>query len=120
MGLPWIRLDTTTFDHPKMLSLMDEGHYRAIVVHMSAMTYSGKHGLDGYIPRYVLRVIGGTPEDAERLMNASLWLPAPNGWDINGWKEYQFSSSEEEERRRRLSERGRKAAAARWNKESNK
>lgn len=116
MCLPWIRLDTTTFDHPKVLSLMDAGHYRAIVVHMAAMTYSGKHGLDGYIPSYALRVLGGEEDDAKLLMDAGLWLPAPAGWDINGWREYQFSSSEEEDRRRRLSERGRKAAAARWNK----
>lgn len=116
MGLPWIRLDTTTFDHPKMLSLMDGEHFRSIVVHLSAMTYSGKHGLDGYIPRYALRTIGGEQTDIDLLLDVELWVPAPSGWDINGWKEYQFSSAEEEDRRRRLSERGRKAAEARWRK----
>lgn len=117
MGLPWIRLDTSTFDHPKLLSLMDNEEHRAIVVHLAAMTYSGKHGLDGYVPRYALRVLGGRQKDADTLLEVGLWVPAPSGWDINGWREYQFSSHEEEERRRRLSERGRKAAAARWKKE---
>ena len=37
MGLPWIRLDTTTFDHPKMLSLMDAGHLKRVKIGRRAM-----------------------------------------------------------------------------------
>lgn len=115
MGLPWIRLDTSTFDHPKILELMDAKQFRAIVVHLAGMAYSGKHGLDGFIPKAALRVIGGTPADAERLIMADLWIPHDRaGWDVHGWREYQFSSEEHEARKQRLSERGRKAAEAKW------
>ena len=38
------------------------------------------------------------------------------GWEVHGWKEYQLSGEEHEARRRKLSERGRAAAAARWQK----
>ncbi|MEV6555900.1 hypothetical protein AB0M22_09300 [Nocardia sp. NPDC051756] len=115
MGLPWIRLDTSTFDHPKMLDLMDDKQYRAIVVHLAGMAYSGKHGLDGYIPKAALRVIGGTAADVKRLVAADLWDEHDGGgWDVHGWKDYQFSSDEHEARRQRLSERGRKGADALW------
>ncbi|AHH20770.1 putative bacteriophage protein [Nocardia nova SH22a] len=114
MGLPWIRLDTSTFDHPKMLELMEAKQYRAIVVHLSGMAYSGKHGLDGFIPKAALRVIGGTAADVRHLIGVGLWDLAENGWDVHGWRDYQFSSEEHEARRQRLSERGRKAAEAKW------
>lgn len=115
MGLPWIRLDCDTFEHPKILELVDGKHYRAVVVHLSGMLYSGKFGLDGFIPRSALRVIGGTVADANLLVAAELWdvADAP-GWNVHGWNEYQFTSAEHEERKRRLSERGKKAAAKRW------
>lgn len=119
MGLPWIRLDTNTFDHPKMLDLIEGKQYRAIVVHLAGMTYSGKHGLDGFVPRAALRVIGGTPADAKRLVAAGIWDEhGVTGWDVHGWREYQLSGDEHEQRRQRLSERGRKAAATRWAKEA--
>ncbi|AVP67336.1 hypothetical protein [Prescottella equi] len=110
MGLPWIRLDTTTFDHPKMLYLADEKQHRAIVVHLSGMTYTGKHGLDGFIPRAALRVIGGLPNDAKKLVEVGLWHLAEGGWSINGWDEYQVSDDEAKAR----SDKARKAAQKRW------
>lgn len=114
MGLPWIRLDTNTFDHPKILELLEGKHFRAVVVYLAMMLYSGKHGLDGFIPRAALRVIGGTAADANKLVAAGLWDKADSGWEIHGWRDYQFTSIEHEERRRRLSERGRKGAEERW------
>lgn len=116
MGLPWIRLDTSTFDHPKMLFLVEERQFRPIYVHLSGMAYTGKHGLDGLIPKAALRVIGGTVNDAKKLVEAGLWNEVAGGWEVHGWTEYQFSSSEHEARRQKLSERGRKGAQARWEK----
>ena len=39
-----------------------------------------------------------------------LWRPAPGGWDINGWDEFQLANEEATRR----SEKAKKAAAARW------
>lgn len=118
MGLPWIRLDTNFFDHPKILELMDTKHFRAVLVCLAGMLYSGKHGLGGYIPKSSLRVIGGTVADANRLVGAGLWEARDGGgWEVHDWESYQFTSAEHEERKRRLSERGRKGAEARWRKE---
>lgn len=110
MGLPWIRLDTTLADHPKVLELVDDKAFQAAFAHMMAMTYCGKHGTDGFIPRTALAFIHARKADADRLVKVGLWLVVQGGWAIHGWDEYQVS--DEEAKRRR--EKAQKAAAARW------
>jgi hypothetical protein len=114
-GLQWIRLETTMFEHPKLLYLKEDKQYKTIVVHLEAMTYSGRHSLAGYIPKAALRIIGATPADAHRLVESGLWTPAPGGWSINGWDEYQLSDEAAQKRK----ERAQKGAAARWAKARN-
>lgn len=113
MPLPWVRLDTTFFDHPKVLGLVGEGKHRAIVVHLAAMTYAGKHGTDGFIPREALAFLHGRQADARDLVNAGLWAENGGGWDINGWDEYQIS--DENSRKRR--DKAKAAAAVRWSRQ---
>lgn len=109
-GLRWIRLDTDMFDNPKLLYLQDDKRFRAIVTHLHAMCYSGKHGLGGFLPKAALRVLGATSVDATHLVTGGLWEPAPGGWQINDWDEYQLSDGETARR----SDKAKKAAAARW------
>lgn len=109
-GLKWIRLETTMFENPKLLYLQEDKHYRTIVAHLQGMCYSGRHGLAGFVPKASLRIIGATVVDANRLVSTGLWRPAPGGWEINGWNEYQLASEEAERR----SDKAKKAAAARW------
>ncbi|QZT61269.1 hypothetical protein [Mycolicibacterium austroafricanum] len=109
-GLKWIRLETTMFENPKMLYLKEDKQYKAIVVHMEGMSYSGRHGLAGYIPKAALRIIGATAADMNRLVSAGLWSLAPGGWQVNGWDEYQLADEEAQRR----SEKAQKAAAQRW------
>jgi hypothetical protein len=113
MGLPWIRLDTSIFDHPKFLGLFADGGHRAVVVHLAAMCYAGKHGTDGFIPRQALLRIEGRPADVARLVAAQLWTEGAGGWDVNGWDEYQISDDDARERK----ERAKHAAAVRWSKQ---
>lgn len=98
------------FENPKILYLKEDKQYKAIIVHLEGMSYSGRHGLAGYIPKAALRIIGATATDAGRLVTAGLWSPAPGGWQINGWEEYQLADDEAQRR----SEKAQKAAAARW------
>lgn len=109
-GLKWIRLETTIFENPKLLYLKEDKQYKAIVVHLEAMAYSGRHSLAGFVPKAALRIIGATASDANKLVAANLWRPAPGGWDINGWDEFQLADQESKAR----SEKAKKAAAARW------
>lgn len=109
-GLKWIRLDTTMFENPKLLYLQEDKRFRTIVAHLQGMCYSGRHGLAGFVPKASLRIIGATVADANRLVSVALWKPAPGGWEINGWDEYQLASEEAQRR----SDKAKKAAAARW------
>lgn len=110
MGLPWIRLDTNVADHPKMLELATQGAWRAIAVFHFALGYCGKHGTAGYIPASALPFIHARKPDAEKLVEAELWEPAPGGWNIHGWDEMQLSDEASQKRK----ERAQKGAAARW------
>lgn len=109
-GLKWIRIDTTMFDNLKFLQLKEDRAYKAIVLHLEGMTYSGRHGYDGYIPKAALRLLGGTRSDIERLQSLNLWVPSPGGWTINDWESYQMSNDEVKQR----TERAREAAVTRW------
>lgn len=118
MGLPWVRLDTDIFSHPKLLQLQEAGEYRAIVLHLKAMAYTGKHGLDGFIPDICLRMLGGSStdaeldaqEDAKTLLDACLWTAQPGGYSMHGWEKYQAVSEETAARKKHAQ----KAAQARW------
>ncbi len=109
-GLKWIRLETTMFENLKLLYLKEDRQHKAIVAHLEAMCYSGRQGLAGFVPKAALRIIGATPAEAERLVIAGLWNPAPGGWQVKDWEEYQVADQEA----MRRSERAQKAAAARW------
>ncbi len=115
MPLPWIRLDTSMPDNPKVLRLlaMKEGH-RAAFVWCCSLAYAGKHGTDGLIEEYALPRLNGRPADATRLVESRLWDEVPGvGWQIHGWADMQESTTETQAR----SDRARRAAQARWDQE---
>jgi hypothetical protein len=113
-GMPWIRLQTTIFDNPKLLNLQADKQYRAIVTHFEAMTYCGRTGLAGYIPKVAIdKAIGALPADVKRLVAEGLWSVAPGGWQINGWEDYQVSDEDAIKR----SEKAQRAAQERWRRE---
>lgn len=112
MGLPWVRLDCQFGTNPKVLELVAEKRYRAAFVYICSLTYAGSHGTDGFLPAACLPFIHATRQDANHLVEVGLWYPAPNGWAINGWDEFQVSDEAAKKRR----ERAQKGAAARWEK----
>lgn len=114
-GLKWIRLETTLFENPKLLYLQEDKQHKTILIHLQGMCYSGRHNLAGYIPKAALRLLGATLADAHRLVTSGLWEPAPGGWTVNDWDEYQLADDDAQKR----SEKAQKAAAARWDKVRN-
>ena len=116
MALPWVRLDTSTFDHPKFLGLFAQNQHRSALVYVAGMAYSGKHGTDGFIPREALPFIQARVSDAKNLVSADLWRECAGGWEIHGWDEYQVSDDEAKARR----DKAKKAAAARWSRNQSK
>jgi hypothetical protein len=113
VGLPWIRLDTSMPDNPKILGLLDErdGH-RAAFVWVCCMAYAGKHGTDGFIPANAARFVHGRTSDFARLVEVSALKVVPGGWEIPNWDEFQVSDEAAKARR----DKAQKAAAARWSK----
>lgn len=132
MPLPWIRLDTSMPDHPKILELAEHGDpgLAAGFVWVCSMAYAGKHGTDGRIPPGALSRINGRAKHSQLLVATRLWDGAEKGWQIHDYEDYNMLSDAEalmraaaqnggavtasrmtaEER----SERARKAADARW------
>ncbi len=110
MGLPWVRLDTQFASNPKVVELAADKKWRAAFVYVASLAYSGAHGTDGFIPASCLFLVHATKADADALVSVGLWRPAPNGWDINGWDEFQVSDEAARKRRERAQKGGLKRA----------
>lgn len=106
MGLPWVRLDTQFATNPKVLELVADKRHKAAFVYVCALAYSGSHGTDGYLPATCLPFIHASRTDANHLVEVGLWMPAPNGWQINGWDEFQVSDEAARKRRERAQKGG--------------
>jgi hypothetical protein len=114
--LPWVRLDTSMPDNPKVLRMAQTPAGKAAAfVWVCSIAYAGKHGTDGYIPPEALSRCNGTRADATKLVEVGLWDvdPATGGWIIHGWTEFQMSNEETQRR----SDRARTAALKRWGKD---
>lgn len=112
MSTMWVRLDTGLPDHPKMLALIHGKKHKAALAYVLGLAYSGRHGLNGYIPGAALPYIHATKKDAQALCEVGLWHMTDTGYEINDWSDYQLSTEEMAER----SARARAAAHIRWQK----
>lgn len=114
MGLPWVRLDTNLPYNPKVLALLAmPGGHRAAFVYVCSLTYTGSHGLDGFLPADSLPFLHGRVADARLLLRVGLWRDVPGGYQVPDWAAFQLTSDEQQERRRRAQA----AAAARWHRD---
>lgn len=119
-GLPWVRLDSNIYVHDKILRLQDQRDgWRAFGVYVQGLSYSGGHETDGFIPRHVLKIIGGTSKHAEMLIEHRLWEHSCDedgnaGYQIRNWFERQEPPDLREFKARVRREAGIKGACVRW------
>lgn len=106
MGMQWVRLDCQFATNPKMLELIAAKRFKAAFAYVAALAYAGAHGTDGYIPESGLMFVHATRAEAAALVEAGLWRPSRNGWDINGWSEFQISDETARMRRERAQKGG--------------
>lgn len=106
MGLPWVRLDTQFARNPKMIKLVKAKKWQAAFAYVSSLAYCGAHGTDGLIEEDCLSEVWATKKEAHELVDVGLWRPAPGGWDINGWDEFQVSDEASRMRRERAQKGG--------------
>lgn len=111
-GLSWVRLECSFPRNPKVLALVEAKAWRAIAVYIAGLSYSGEHGLDGFLPRSCLVYLHGSQRDAHQLEEVGLWHWAEGGWDIHDWHDYQPSSERVAKRR----EAAKRNAETRWKK----
>lgn len=116
MALPWVRLDTGFAQNPKVLHLIEDKKWQAIVLYVAGLGYAGQHGTDGFIPSSALPFLHGTKRNATDLVSVGLWIPCRGGHDINGWIEFQPTNAENEARRLKA----KAAAEIRWAKHRDK
>lgn len=105
-GMQWIRHDTNMLRNPKFLQLKAEGKWKQIVIHFEAMEYVGGQGLDGFIPDYVLPVVGATKKDAYLLVDYGIWDMEAAGFSIHDWTDFQPSDEDTQRRRQRAKKGG--------------
>jgi uncharacterized cupin superfamily protein len=94
-----------------MIKLTKAKKWQAAFAYVSSLAYSGAHGTDGLIEEDCLSEVYATKKEAAELVDVGLWRPAPGGWDINGWDEFQVSD-EASRRRRERAQKGGIAKAA--------
>lgn len=92
--------------NPKVLDLVARKQQAAAFAYVCSLTYAGRHGTDGFIPDMALPFIHATKAMANQLVSAGLWTPAPGGWMINDWDEFQVSDDAARKRRERAQKGG--------------
>lgn len=110
MALQWIRLETNYPGNLKVLELVSSKKWQAIAVFTFGLAYCGAQEKGGFIPKTALKLIHGTPKTARELVEVGLWEEAPSGWVIPKFESYGPTH----EPKLSPSERGKKAANARW------
>lgn len=102
----WFRFDCDAVRHPKVVELSD-AEFR---VWVEAIAYAAEHGTDGEIPAAWFRRLRVDDPTIEALVRVGLLDRKGDGYALHDYLEHQPPAAHWE----RISERGKKAAAARW------
>lgn len=97
--MPWVRLEDTFYDHPKVLA----AGVAATGLHVVALCYASAKLTDGFIGRRVVSFLQGTPRMTARLVTAGLWEPVEGGWVIHDFLDYNASKAAIQEHREKVS-----------------
>ena len=116
--MPWARIDDSFDDHPKVLWLLEHDDGAAAVgLWTLCLTWAHRNTrkkgkvagrLPLSLPRRYLGVLGR--DAAKLLVEAGLWEPAEDGWQVHDFDQYLPTAETSEAR----SEAGKRGAAARW------
>lgn len=99
--MTWFRIDDNFALHPKVLAAGNA----AIGLWARAGAWSAQLLTDGRVPAEIVFVLGGSQEDADRLVSAGLWRETLSGYEFHEWEERQPTRASVESRRRATRER---------------
>lgn len=124
--MPWTRLDDGFAQHPKVVALSD-GAFR---LHVAGLTYAARHLTDGLIPRAALPTLYAKPtRPVAELVASGLWhdsghdcpdcptVPA-GAFFLHDFLVYNPTAAEAERKATERTAKARRAARARWNRNS--
>lgn len=107
----WVAIELDFADHPKMLKVGAAGGW----AHLRAILYAARYRTDGFIPQEaVWRILNDDPmmeEEANEgleasMVEAGLWHPVANGYQIHDYLEHQANAETIREKRRRAGRMG--------------
>jgi len=134
-GPTWARTDTGLMRSPKMMKLLAEKHgAHGFVVYMDALLWSQENLTDGLLPTYFRPCAVGLNGAPRLLCDIGLWVevtddmrvPMPGqdespmadaAWLVTNFALYGITRAEWEDESEARSERNRRNAMKRWNKE---
>ena len=89
--MTWVRVDDDLFSHPKFTDAW-EREPASVGLWLLGASYSGRHLLDGLVPRRFVDQWFKTPvrerRATEALVDTRLWVPNGDGWEIHDWGEH--------------------------------
>lgn len=106
----WARIDVNFLRHPQVDTLPKT----VKVDYLALILYAQEHETDGDIPKACLKWCDVTAKAVAQMEAAGLITQTDAGWHITGFLNHQRSRDEMETARKVASEKGRKAARARW------
>lgn len=105
--MAWFKVDDTLAFHHKVLAAGNT----AMGLWVRAGAWSMQQLTDGFIPEHV-ELQMARRQDAQRLINAGLWIPKDDGYVFHQWQPRQPSRAKVEADREAAAERQRRARAA--------
>ncbi len=105
----WFQVCDTFWSHQKVIDLPPSAGW----LWVRAGSYCAQHLTDGFITAGVVKMLGGTDDDATTLVFAGLWKSVRGGYRFHDWDGYQQSREEVLSKRAALAERQRKYRASR-------
>ena len=110
--MSWARLDDRFHGNPKVLRVWNT-QPAAVGLYVMGITYCAQHETDGRVHEWFIASL--TPLKRARntlvkaLVDARLWVPAEDGWDLPDYLDFNPSHADLDAKRERERERGRRA-----------
>lgn len=94
----WVKIPETWFDEESVERMPAD----VVLVHLSALAYSGRQLLNGRVPRQAVRKLWPAPDlegAIQQLVTEGHWVPTAVGWQIRDWRTFLLSAEEIEHKR---------------------
>lgn len=110
----WARIDVNFLRHPQVSRLTPAGQ----LGYLAMILYAQEHETDGHVPASCLKWCDVSTKLVAQMEAAGLVTKTADGWHIDGFLNHQRSREEMDTAREKATEKSRKAARARWDKDA--